>query len=523
MTIIRFTVGVLMCFVAAVEVRGDDRFDPLLTKLPGDTNAIFLVDVEALMKTDMAQEKHWAEGLAVRSQARSIDVPASAKLFVRGSSVDVLSSFESSWQVIVATLSIDADIDMVAKVDGGNTDHLGDLPAVASKRGMFIVGFPDKVFAGFSPLNRQSAMRWAKGASESKFPPLSDFLLTSARAVDFNATPMVLAIDLAGVASAPEILPELAKMKCMEKTTANLADIAKVMASVKGLTLSVSISDTSAGELRMEFGEDAAPLAGHAGKIFREIIRNAGADIVEMNTWEEKVDGQVVTLSGPLFDSGLRRATMFLESPAMDMAKPEEMTASDNPKDVGAATQAHFKAVKDLLDDATRTQDAGNLNDAALWIGRYATKIEQLSILNVDPEVLDWSGFISARMREAGQRAKGVQYRSAKRMTEHNNFYNTEDTGGNPTHKVAVRNYNRGSNYYDNGNYRYSSGYDTEVYDVDTRVEEYRMKYQERTRENIGVQERASGREDLGTIFKELQDETARVRRAMTEKYQLEF
>ena len=56
------------------------------------------------------------------------------------------------------------------------------------------------------------------------------------------------------------------------------------------------------------------------------------------------------------------------------------------------------------------------MSDAAVWVGRYARKIEQLPILNVDPELLEYSAYVSARLQDLTIRAKDVQTKSATRM-----------------------------------------------------------------------------------------------------------
>lgn len=355
---------------------------------------------------------------------------------------------------------------------------------------------------------------------------------------------MVLALDVEGLLSARELKPDLAASEVLKSHNVDLDKLADTIASLRGVCLTVAFADKAQGTLTIEFSKDAAFMQPFARDLVIHALKKRGMLVIEVQNWEATASGNTVTLAGPLFSSGLRRVSSFFESPHPDVPAAPAVAAADTPAapdapaaapkevDPVAASQAYFKAVTAYLDDVYKAEgaDSSQLGDAALWMQKYARKIEQLPIAGVDEHLLDWSAYVTAQLNRCATRLKDVRLRSAKRMAEHSNFYDMDDTGGSPTTLVGVRtsgrDYSRSNNngyYYDSDNYNYSthSGYD--VYEVQTSVDRYRRKYQEGERKQAGIEEKASGAQDALAILDELKGETANVRRAMTKKFNAEF
>jgi len=228
-----------------------------------------------------------------------------------------------------------------------------------------------------------------------------------------------------------------------------------------------------------------------------------------------KVGGRTVVLEGGLGKSGLQRlgTVIHMPTPKADAkAGAENKSKTDDPPNTATATQAYYKALRGYLDDVHRSKRAKDYQQSALWIGRYARRIRDLPILNVDPELQEFGAFAAARLQDISNRLKGIQTGSAKRMASHQNFYDTNDTGGSP--KVTwSRQY---TSYYGDGDYR-------SEYNDTTDESQYRMKYQEGERRQIRMEEKASGKEDVRGMMSELEQEMDRIRRVLTQRYQLEF
>ncbi len=535
----------MMVVMMAAVVRADAGLDALVAKVPADANALMMVDVAAMLNTDLADKMGWSVLFEMQAQSGEMLLPPTAKLWVRASHCDV-GADRASWDLTLLQLKAAPKMDKLAAHEGGRMDTIGSATAVWSPRDFYALDLGGGIAAAYAPASRQQVTRWYNDAAKRKTSALSPFLAEVVKAADLKATQLVMALDLEGVVSPREAKPDLAAIEVIKGKVADLDQLAEAVASIRGVTLAVSVGERATGTLTVTMGKDVAFMQPYARDLIVHALRKRGMLVIEVQNWEAKAEGNTITMSGPLFASGLRRIGSFFDAPtphvavAEDTSKPEEGTtpapaapaAQAKPVDPVAASQAYFKAVSAYLDDVYKAEaaDSSQLGDAALWMQKYAKKIEQLPIADVDEQLLDWSAFVSAQLTQCSTRLKDVRLRSAKRMAEHSNFYDMEDTGGSPTTLVGVRtggrDYNRAHSsgyHYDSNNYNYStySGYD--VYEVQTDVDRYRRKYQEAERKQAGIEEKASGAQDALVIIGELKAETARTRRDMTKKYGVEF
>ncbi len=513
--------GLVIALVVCLSQTGvwaQDAFGPLLSKLPDGVNTLVMIDVEALFASPMAVDGDWRTTMKASQNAQAVRVPDNAVRFVLASNTEP-TSMQTAWLSAAAQMQGEVSVQAIAQREGGHTDKLGSLDAAWSPRDFYVVGFGANLLAAISPANRQTAVRWVNQAVTRSSPNLSPYLTQVAAMAQASKSQFMVAMDIEGVLSVSEILPELGKFKSLPKS-ANTGQIASLVAGAKGACMLVNFTDKARGRFIVQFTDPAAPIQDFAGPFVREVMRNAGVEIIELNNWETRVEGNTVTLEGELLDSGMRRLRSFVQVPLPSSAAPA--ASAKESEDPAAASQKYFKAVNAFLVDARAVQDASQLSSAAVWMDRHARQIEQLPILGVDPMLQDWSAFVSGQLRVLSQRLRGVQYRSATRMAEHNNFYDTKDSGGSPTATLLVKQTNSNyGNYYGDGGYNQSEGY--ERMDIPIAVERYRQKYQEAERRGIGQQEQASGRQDAGAIVAEIDQETARVRREMVKKYNVEF
>jgi hypothetical protein len=158
------------------------------------------------------------------------------------------------------------------------------------------------------------------------------------------------------------------------------------------------------------------------------------------------------------------------------------------------ASQQYFKSVNDLVEDLRTKPDRSEVKtfgQVGKWFGVYARKIDQLPMLNVDPELLDFGAFVSTSLRdaEASMRGSGGRSRVAQQNT--------------PAHYDY---YGRTGRYGGYGVYA---------------VEDIKAEQAERVR--VRTQERVSTSSDVRQIMQELANATRDIRQRMTQKYQAEF
>ncbi|RPI89467.1 MAG: hypothetical protein EHM42_02970 [Planctomycetaceae bacterium] len=76
------------------------------------------------------------------------------------------------------------------------------------------------------------------------------------------------------------------------------------------------------------------------------------------------------------------------------------------------ASEQYFTAVNTLIDDlSSKNARATNYERTAAWHDSYASKIDSLSLRNVDPELADYGKLVGQRLRAVGASSRGVSLR----------------------------------------------------------------------------------------------------------------
>jgi hypothetical protein len=183
----------------------------------------------------------------------------------------------------------------------------------------------------------------------------------------------------------------------------------------------------------------------------------------------------------------MKRVFLLIDSPtaalvASDSGQSTEQSAAAN---TAQATQQYFQKVTSMRDDLReRSKDAKTFGEYALWLDNGARRIDRLPILDVDPDMLAYGRYLAARMRDASMALKGIGIQSGARTAQ---VYQSGAT------------YVTGYSYY------------TEWRNVDAE------------RRAIKAQERATGATSARQIALEVENETAKIRQAMTAKYRVNF
>jgi hypothetical protein len=365
-------------------------------------------------------------------------------------------------------------------------------------------------FAAYTPANRQDVARWLRDTNvSSKDNAIAPYLASGFDYVQRFGTPIIMAIDLHGVLS-PEVVKEKLAASPLQTIAADqLPAIAQTISTLKGVMLGVTVGEKPFGSIRVDFDSSAAPLADVGKEMVIGVLERQGAMIDDIATWTSEVQGNTLLLKGPLTTSGLRRALSVLELPpalGQEIEKVQLDLATDPESAARVASQQYFSSVVNLLDDLKKEGDRAKVTTSggvAMWYDKYARKIDNLPLLNVDAELLDYGRFVSSSLRNGETSLKGVGMRTAYRSTLNN--------GPEPTAYFSVD-----SGYYGYGGYR--AGY------VGSYVDPYyASRAQQRTEINIRRQERTMGAANVQEMWQEVESETAAIRRVMTEKYKAEF
>jgi hypothetical protein len=315
-----------------------------------------------------------------------------------------------------------------------------------------------------------------------------------------------MAMDLTDTFSPNDVKTALASKTSLKGTDANVDQLIKLMSGIQGITLGITVKNQAIGAIRVDFEQSPEAFAKLGKPLLIEILQNQGAMIDDVRDWTPSVTGNTFKLQGNLGPNGARRVMSVLSLPPSLTSAAQSVAASGSEESMArVATQQYYDSITTMLDDLRekpKKDHVKTFGQAAIWYDRYARKIDNLPVLNVDPDLLEYGVWIASTLRQAEATMKGVGMRSSSR-TRGNNA--SGGYGGGYRYAYGPR-----------GGYRY--GYSTGVGSARASIQA-----EGRADANIRSQERTRGAANVQQLWQQIDEESAAIRRAMTQKYQTEF
>lgn len=444
-------------------------FGPLLKHVPGDANVVVLVNSDSLRESVFYRQSSVAGEPLPGLEATNRILAASKWRLPQATSV---------YDVVVVDLKNRSAADVIAAARTGN--------ALSLPAGSIAMALPSGMLGVFAPNDRQAASRWATSSPT----PLSGYLTRGVGYAENVGTQIVFAVDLTDALVASELETRIKAAPYNQTADIDPAAVAETLTRLRGCTLGVRMTDQANARWRFDFDGPIDALKPAARKIMMTLVDQMGLTLPSMEQWHSSIEGETLYLSGQLNASGLRMLLSLLaHSPStVEMveipgsAGDSGGDASSNPSAVKLATKEHFDSLNQLLRDVEHPKHSlVTAGSKAVYLDRYAQMIDRLPVLNVDPELVDLSGEIAARLRVQAQRTRGNM------IDAHTHLNNRMDTG-----------------YWDG--------------DV------YWVRTQGLTDEQLATrQARATSAKDGAEQKQQIMDAVADMRRTLTLRYQTEF
>lgn len=476
------------------------QISPLLKEMaryvPQDANMIMAVNVDLLHESDFAKKNDLASSHLKKFQAGLTMVPPDSSYFLLSSKYD-FEYMDSQWTVAMAQFNKNIPVADIARLRGGTVDTLAGKQAVFTPDDRIIVNFSPGNYGAIAPANRQTASRWVLNGDNNRQPVMSKYLIDALSLIDERSSPVVMAMDLQYIMSEKLIRGKLDLSETLEKRKdVNRDDLAGLLASIQGVKLTIDFKETPIGTITVDFGKDAKVLGGFGKFLLMEALTNHGAYIEDFEKWNTSVNGNSLMLSGGLSATGMRRIFSLMDQPHAGGSLAENDAQSDDQK-VVIATKRYFSSVETLLDDLGSHGNARSMGQIGVWFDKYADKVDRLSVLNVDPDMVQYGAFVSEQLRDASTAIKTGTINTGSRSAQ------TWNSGGN---------YVYGRSGY-NG-YAFGTGWsynDAANLEVDAQ------------RRAIKAEEKARSASSARGIMTEIKNYSGEIRRAMTQKYNVEF
>jgi len=483
-------------FSALRAARADDT---LLSRIPPDTNTVAVIDVDKLMKSPLGVREKWKEKLKNAYAANPILVPPNASRLVLAAMIDP-STMLPAWEVSVIELNSTPSMKKIARAEGGYVDTIAEKPSVWSPINAYFLRLDSKLLGTVAPANRQFAARWVRrGATQGD--DVSPFLRKAVASMAPNVC-YLFAMDLKDATSTKRIRHrmETGDFESFGESTVDSEKIGPILASIKGVTLHISVNDEISGSGHLEFGRPAAALADIAKPLLLEFLAKCGASIDDFEDWKVSIKGEGVTFAGKLSVDGMRQLLSIVDPPSpLAAGDSDEETATGNEESstaaMAAASKGYYTAIARAVENiGKQLRGASSLRQGATYVARDARRINRLPILNVDEELLKWGADVSSQLNEIAA---------------------TAGVGGLQTKARAVGI----QDAYVSGGSSYN--YDREIRsNPNDRIARQNVK---RQRLAASAEEKARLAQVATHVLQNIETSRAQIRAAMTQKYKIEF
>ena len=366
-----------------------------------------------------------------------------------------------------------------------------DKDAVVSPVNAYFVPLEGNVLASITPAERTQIARWVRQPVKPEGNVTSPYIRGVLSGLS-DQTDVVMAMDLDGAYAVPSLRKWLGESGVAE-VSKSIEPVAQVMGSMNGITLEIRVTDKIIGTGRVQFDRDAAPLKDCAKPVMLHALEYFGMRLDGASRWTFAAAGKQVTMQGELSDADFRHLLSIVESPvpaAVASAAPGtagKPSAVETPADPGVASQRYFKSVCGILDGL---QPGNSASESATWMRNASKRIDQMPVLNVDPALIEWSGLVSVKLKQAGSVMGVAQVKMNSRVSG----------VSDPTYY---------SDYYNDNNA-----------DAENRAARENAG---KARRQVALEEKAKGQEQALQILNEIAVTRPKIRADMAAKYKLDF
>ncbi|MCA9110973.1 MAG: hypothetical protein KDA52_13565 [Planctomycetaceae bacterium] len=503
-----------VCLLLPTPVFG--QFTELTGRVHKGANTVVGIDATALKATELAQKNGWTKKLEAAYVDRAIFLPPEAEKLLITSQIAPGNDFQEAWELALMKLSEPVKMTDVARAEGGYVDQINGKEIVWTPSNAYVVALEPQMVGVIYPAQRQAVANWIDEAAKNSANGLSEYLELALAKITAQ-TPIVMAVDLRNMVDPHLAEQRWAASETIEKTTLKVEDVVAMLTSLRGATLELTIDSSVHAKSRIDFEKPITLSDANAKRLVLEALQRLGSQIDDFADHKYSVVGKSIFIEGEISKGGLRRLLSVVEVPTTKFSELEEESVNSDKApsagDMAENSQTYFKSVTTLLDDLRgdrKKQDTRGGYDA-VWLERYARKIDRLPILYVDEDLLDYGAKTAETLRYMAGKRKDAGLTAGVRKSS------LPTAGGweNGTYSNYAYGY-RGAGYGYRAGYAYGTG-TVGVPQPDRGGETQRAMTQiERQEQNRATSVREEG-------WRLIDNATAEIRREMTQRYSVEF
>ncbi len=468
------------------------QFESLTKWLPDSTNSIVLVQPKRIFDSELSKTRGWRKDQLQAFKSGAAFFHPETQYLIIGAELD-METMSPHWKVsLITRRGTPINIGTISEKIGGLIDSVSGRDAVALPNDTFVIKIDDQTVAAMTPANRQATSRWldSRGKAPSQLTP---YIQKAIGFADKNAD-VIMAMDLANVISETEITKRLQMGGVI--SGAAVPAMAKVLATIQGLTLGITVRDKIFGSIKIDFTENTGPLSAQGKQLLIDVLQRRGTMIDDLQNWDFEANGTQVRLSGPLTDSGFRDILSLvrhsIEHDLVYSTGQETADPGNAQQQMATSSKQYFNKVEAIFQDM-RSKSDKSLVTYAKWFERYAEEIDHMSMLNVDPDVAKFGMYVSQSFRDTAGTLRGASLDKKAALAGTADEFSGGRFGA-----------------YDS----YWGGYGGSYYYMNDRSRE---------RRSIGTQYDVEGEKKARDLLGEVVQTMSELRRSMSEKYQINF
>jgi hypothetical protein len=367
--------------------------------IPSNVNAVARVKVAEIYKSELARKEGWLKKATESFVQQEAFIPPGTDQIVIGAELDLANHMRSIHKYSVLVPDSQLTLEKLAPWFPNGIEKISGKSVVQFGNDGFVADVGDGCWLVSDSLSRQVLARWMRIGQVAGGNVMPAYLSRALSSKDNAAAHVLMVIDLQDNFTDQGIKAEL-KDAGWFKGESNLDSATKVLESVRGITIGMTVDKERTGTVTVEFGKETSILAPVLPKLVEAVLGRVGASSDEILSWKWTAKGNTITGTGAVSPGGARRLLSILEPPSLTNAiASESESAGQSAGDLMAKTSLKYsKSVRVLLDDlGTKLEDFKR--NPALYFERYARKMDDLPQLNVDPVLLDFGAKVSRSLR----------------------------------------------------------------------------------------------------------------------------
>jgi hypothetical protein len=396
-------------------------FEEMLQRTPTGANVLMIANVEQILRSEFARQHQSATKLADAFAERLILIPPDATQFVLVAEFDI-EHLSRVWEAAIVGFNSPPNLSQLAGRTQQDIETVGGVSAIGTKRSI-LLALGDKEVGLMIPSSRQRAARWMEHIRQSK-ESLSPYLARVGSYGDTAGTDIILAVELAQMWPEKFIVDRLRKFDKPPGASLDVDRAAAVLAGIQGVRLGMKLDTKCSAMLVVDLHDNPAVLGECAKPLVLHALANAGLMLDDIANWKVTLGPKSISLQGYLSDEGLRHVMGIVELPEASQSLLTSHAPASKPAPAAQqdslqrdASRKYFQTIEREL-DALRLQkdDAKTLGQICKWIENSARRIDRLSSLDVDHDLVEYSMTLSTELRQMTAVLQGVGINSASRQ-----------------------------------------------------------------------------------------------------------